>query len=214
MDTDITFNKACLPQRTIYDERYTVGQYDHRSAVHVLTAEREALSGAVDRALKSNQNAETVNLFDFGYGTGRVTNGLARNYSLDYAATGKSLRVVAYDVSAVGLRKAQQTLCAGGFMPDGPSAWKHDNTHGYIAGSVSKNEAGLSVSVVFIHGCESENPAVMGELALEATGGAPYLVTTSWYSGLGHVPGESLRREYFAQLSGLTSSRGEMVLSV
>ena len=41
-----------------------------------------------------------------------------------------------------------------------------------------------------------------------------YLLTTSWYSGLGHIPGESLRREYFRQLGKLTSRRGEMVMSM
>lgn len=214
MGAEDTLNNAYLPQRAIYDERYAAGQYDRRSAIHALTAEREALTGAVDRALKSGQDAETVNLFDFGYGTGRVTNELACNYLPDYTAAGKSLRIAAYDVSAVGLRKACEALCADGFVPDGPPIWEHDNTRGYIAGNVSKTEAGLSVSVVFVHGCEGEPPTAMCELALRASGGDSYLVTTSWYSGLGHVPGESLRREYFTQLSALTSPQGEMVLSV
>jgi hypothetical protein len=214
MSTDSILSKAYLAQRVIYDKRYTAGRYDHRSAIHVLTAEREALAEAVGRALKSDQSAGTVNLFDFGYGTGRVTNELIRNYLFDYAAAGKNLRVVAYDVSAVGLQKASEALCADGFIPDGPQVWKHDSTRGYIVGGVTKSEAGLSVSVVFAHGCEHESPAVMRELALEASDGHPYLITTSWYSGLGHVPGESLRREYFTELGALTSSLGEMVLSV
>jgi hypothetical protein len=203
-----------LPQRIIYDARYAATQYDHRSAIHVLTAEREALAEAVTCALKSSQNAETINLFDFGYGTGRVTNELARSYPLHYAAAGRNLRVVAYDVSSVGLRKAYDALCIDGFAPDGRATWQQDKASGYIAGCVSKREAGISVSVVFVHGCEDQPPTLMSELAQEASDGGPYLVTTSWYSGLSHVPGQSLRHEYFIQLGELTSPLGEMVLSV
>jgi Methyltransferase domain len=212
MDTGA--NATHLPQRTIYDRRYTAGQYDRRSAIRVLTAEREALAEAVDRALKSNQDAGTVNLFDFGYGTGRVTNELTRSYPHDYAAAGKSLRIVAYDVSSVGLRKAQEALCAAGFAPEGSLVWWQDDAGGYISGSVRKEEAGLAVSVVFVHGCEDQSPEVMRQLALRASDGEPYLITTSWYSGLGHIPGQNLRREYFRQLGELTSPSGEMVLSV
>jgi len=214
MDAGATFDSTHLPQRAIYDKRYAAGQYDHRSPVHVLTAEREALAEAVDRALKSNQDAQIINLFDFGYGTGRVTNELARSYLLDYAAAGKSLRIVAYDVSSVGLRKAQEALCAAGFTPDGRLSWQQDDAGGYISGSVRKEEAGLAVSVVFVHGCEDQPPEVMHQLALRASDGEPYLVTTSWYSGLGHIPGQSLRGEYFRHLGAVTSLTGEMVLSV
>lgn len=215
MGTDIILNNTHLPQRTIYDERYTTGQYDHRSAIRVLTAEREALAEAVDRALRSNEAAKTVNLFDFGYGTGRVTNELARRFLPDHpVAKGKSLRIVAYDVSSVGLRKAQQALCAVGFTSDGTLTWQQDNASGYIAGSVRREEAGLAVTVVFVHGCEEQSPDVMCKLALEASDGQPYSVTTSWYSGLGHISGQSLRSEYFRQLGELTSPSGEMVLSM
>jgi hypothetical protein len=214
MDTGAIFKNAHLSQRAIYDKRYTVGQYDHRSAIHVLTAEREALAEAVDRALKSNQSAGTVNLFDFGYGTGRVTNELARNYLLDHSAAGRNLRIVAYDVSSVGLRQAQEALCADGFALDGSMTWNEGDAGGYISGSVRKEEAGLAVSVVFVHGREDQSPEVMTQLALRASEGERYLVTTSWYSGLGHVPGQNLRNEYFRQLSALTAPLGEMVLSV
>lgn len=207
-------NSRHLRQRAIYDRRYTVGEYDRRSAIHVLTAEQEALTEAVDRALKSNQDAGTVNLFDFGYGTGRVTNELARSYLHDYAVAGKSLRIVAYDISSVGLRKAQEALCDVGFAPDDRLVWRQDDVGGYISGSVRKEHAGLAVSVVFVHGCEDQSPEVMRKLALMASDGEPYLVTTSWYSGLGHIPGQDLRREYFRQLGALTSPSGEMVLSV
>jgi len=68
--------------------------------------------------------------------------------------------------------------------------------------------------VVFIHGHEDQHPSVMRRLARTASEGEKYLLTTSWYSGLGHIPGESLRREYFRQLGKLTSWRGEMVMSM
>ena len=55
---------------------------------------------------------------------------------------------------------------------------------------------------------------MMRRLALRASNGEKYLLTTSWYSGLGHIPGESLRREYFRQLGKLTFGRGEMVIAM
>ena len=54
MVTALTFRNAYVSQRAIYDERYGVGRYDRRSAVHVLTAERQALRHAANRTLKSN----------------------------------------------------------------------------------------------------------------------------------------------------------------
>jgi hypothetical protein len=201
-------------QRSIYDERYEAGLYDRRSAIHVLTAEREALAEALNRTLESNQDARRVTLFDFGYGTGRVTNELIKNYQRDYAESRKDLRVVAYDVSSVGLQKAQEALCSTGFTPDGQLQWEPDNTCGYVAGSVSKEETDVTVSVVFVHGNESESPEFMHQLALKASDGDRYLLTTSWYSGLGHVPSEKLRREYFRQLGALTSPTGEIVFSM
>lgn len=214
MTIEPVVNNAYLPQRTVYDKRYSAGFYDLRSAIHVLTAERDALAEALNRTLQSNQDAKLVTLFDFGYGTGRVTNELIKNYARDYTAPRKDLRVVAYDVSSVGLRKAQEALCSAGFTPDGRLEWEPNNTGGYIAGSVYKEEADVSVSVVFIHGDETAPPEFMHQLALKASDGDPYLLTTSWYSGLGHVPGEKLRREYFRQLGALTSPTGEIVLSV
>lgn len=202
-------------QREIYDKRYTAGHYDNRSAIHVLTAEREALAGALDRALKSNPGVEVINVFDFGYGSGRVTNGLACSFPLDYAAAGKNLRIVAFDVSPVGLRKAREALCALGFSPEDDQEWQEDEVGGHILGRVQKtDDAGLTVSVVFVHGREDQDPGLMYELALKASANEPYLVTTSWYSGLGHIPGRGRRHEYFRQLGALTSPRGEIVLSV
>lgn len=214
MVTELTFKNAYASQRSIYDERYLVGHYDHRSAVRVLTAERDALSEAMDRALKSNRTVRRINLFDFGYGTGRVTNEFIGSYVHNYAAAKKDLRVVAYDVSSAGLKKAKEALCSSGFKAVGPMFWMPDRTAGYIAGRISKIEAGITMTVVFVHGHEGKDPDVMRRLALRASGREKYLLTTSWYSGLGHIPGEGLRHEYFHQLGRLTSRHGEMVISV
>jgi hypothetical protein len=214
MNTEPRFKNAYVSQRAIYDERYQVGHYDRRSQVHVLTAEREALRSAVDRAVASNPRARTISLFDFGYGTGRVTNEFIGCYVDRYADSSRDLRVAAYDVSSSGLMKAEETLRSRGFAPDEPINWKPDDTVGYIAGRVSKTMAGVTMTVVFVHGHEGQPPEVMHRLALNANGGQKYLLTTSWYSGLGHIPGDRLRREYFRQLARLTARRGEMVISV
>jgi hypothetical protein len=205
---------AYVSQRSIYDQRYEAGHYDQRSAVRVLTAEREALRHAVDRALRSNRRTRRINLFDFGYGTGRVTNEFLGSYASQYAVSAKDLQVVAYDVSSAGLMKAKEALCSDGFALDEPMTWAPDSTAGYIAGRVSRTEAGVTITVVFVHGQEDEHPRVMRKLALTANDGEKYHLTTSWYSGLGHIPDESLRRAYFRQLGKLTSRRGEMVMSM
>lgn len=210
----LTFMNAYVSQRSIYDQRYEAGHYDQRSAVRVLTAEREALRQAMDRALRSNPKARRINLFDFGYGTGRVTNEFIGSYASQHSAPGKDLRVVAYDVSSAGLMKAKEALCSDGFALDGPIIWAPESTAGYIAGRVSKREADVTITVVFVHGHEDEHPSMMRRVALTASDGEKYLLATSWYSGLGHIPGESLRREYFRQLGKLTSRRGEMVISM
>jgi hypothetical protein len=205
---------AHVSQRSIYDQRYEAGHYDQRSAVRVLTAEREALRHAMDRALRSIRRARRINLFDFGYGTGRVTNEFLGSYSNRYAASGKDLRVVAYDVSSAGLVKAKEALCSEGFTADGSITWAPDEKTGYIAGSVSKTDAKITITVVFVHGHEDQHPSVIRRLALMASESEKYHLTTSWYSGLGHIPGEHLRREYFRHLGKLTSRRGEMVMSM
>ena len=210
MITEPTRDKAQLSQRAIYDERYKAGDYDRRSAVRVLTAEHEALSHAVKRALESNRAAVKISLFDFGYGTGRVTNEWIECCAQQALAGRNELRVVAYDVSSAGLQKAQEALCLAGYESVGPFVWAPRETAGYIAGSVRKD----STTVVFVHGCEDESPEDMRRLALRANDGDRYLLTTSWYSGLGHVPGRELRQEYFRQLAELTSPLGEIVLAV
>jgi hypothetical protein len=209
--TEPARNNANLSQRSIYDERYTVGLYDTRSAVPVLTAERAALSNAIGRALASHPHARRLSVFDFGYGTGRVINDWIEHHARTQLPS-HDLRVVAYDVSSVGLQRAHDKLRSVGYEPADPLPWEPEATQGYIAGAVSKREAGLSTTIVFVHGCEKQPPSVMRDLALAANDGDPYLLTTSWYSGLGHIPGDSLRREYFQQLSELTSPLGEIIL--
>jgi hypothetical protein len=205
-------NNMYLSQRSIYDERYSAGLYDHRSVVRVLTAEREALARAMQRALTSDSHAQRVSLFDFGYGTGRVINEWLEGDAYKQQALVTDLRVVAYDVSSVGLRKAAEVLRSTGYEPAGPLVWKPEAAQGYVAGAVARAEAGRRTTIVFVHGSESDSPAVMRELALGANDGDPYPLTTSWYSGLGHIPGDDLRREFFRQLSELTSVRGEIVI--
>jgi hypothetical protein len=69
-----------LSQRAIYDARYRAGGYDRRSAVRVLTAEAEALRQAARRVLDRICDLRELSLFDFGYGTGRVTNQFIDHY--------------------------------------------------------------------------------------------------------------------------------------
>ena len=211
MVTGSARNNANRSQRSIYDARYSVGLYDIRSSVPVLTAERTALRNAIARVLASHPHTGQISVFDFGYGTGRVTNDWIQRHARRQLPA-HDLRVVAYDVSSVGLRRALDRLQSDGYQPVGELRWEPEATQGYIAGAVSKWQDGLSTTVVFAHGCEDQPPSVMRDLALAANDGAPYLLTTSWYSGLGHVPGDGLRREYFRQLDRLTSPSGEIIL--
>jgi hypothetical protein len=168
MVTELRFNNAYASQREIYDERYQAGLYDRRSPVRVLAAERQALCRATSRAVASNPRAKTISLFDFGYGTGRVTNQFIESYAKQHASSGRDLRVVAYDVSSAGMMKACRTFCAKGFAPDKAMSWNPDATAGYIAGSVSKTMPRVTVTIVFVHGHEAQSPEVMRRLALEA----------------------------------------------
>lgn len=210
--TESACNSANLSQRSIYDERYSAGLYDDRS-VPVLTAERDALSNAMQRAVVTFPLTHRISLFDFGYGTGRVINDWIEGQARQYLRSAhQELRLIAYDVSSVGLRIAQERLRAVGYEPTRPVRWETGSAQGYIAGAVRKQQHDVSVTVVFVHGCEDEPPDVMRELALAANDGDHYLLTTCLYGSLGHVPGEDLRRDYFRQLSELTSPRGEIIL--
>ena len=177
----------------------------------MLTAERVALSNAIERALTSHPHTREFSIFDFGYGTGRVINDWIEDRERQHMPS-RDLRIVAYDVSSAGLRIAQDKLRSAGYEPAGALAWEPEADQGYVAGAVSRRAAGSSTTVVFVHGCEDQPPHVMRELALAANDGDRYLLTTSWYSGLGHIPGDNLRREYFRQLSELTSPHGEIIL--
>jgi hypothetical protein len=186
--TKLAHGGANLSQRSIYDERYSVGMYDRRSPVRVLTAERDALNRAMQRAAISHPYRQRISLFDFSHGSGRVINDWLEGQTRRHLEALHDLRVVAYDVSSVGLRKAQETLRATGYEPVGPLRWEPQAARGYIAGTVCKRESGRSTSVVFVHGCEGQPPEVMRQLALAANDEEPYMLTTSWRSGLGHIP--------------------------
>lgn len=55
MATKLARGSANLSQRSIYDEQYSAGLYEHRSVkVPVLTAERDALNKAMGRAAVSH----------------------------------------------------------------------------------------------------------------------------------------------------------------
>ncbi|GAA3456257.1 hypothetical protein [Dactylosporangium matsuzakiense] len=204
-----------VSQRKIYDERYAGSSYDTRSAVRVLPAETEALEAAAARAIATSDSAAAVSLLDFGYGTGRVTNEFALAFPARFGERARSLTVVAYDVSAVGLRKAAATLTAEhGFTPRRALRWHDDKDSGYIAGTLARSSRGVDVSVVFVHGHEREPVASVAGLLRDANARTPYLLTTSWYSGLGHVPGHDRRREYVRMLAAATADRGELLLAV
>jgi hypothetical protein len=168
----------------------------------------------MQRAVVTFPFAHRISLFDFGYGTGRVINDWIEGQARQYLQSAQQeLRLVAYDVSSVGLRIAQERLRAVGYEPMGqPVSWKSEAAQGYIAGRMRKRKAGVSITVVFVHGSEGESPGVMRELALAANDGDRYSLTTCLYGGLGHVPGDELRREYFRQVSDLTSPLGEIFL--
>jgi hypothetical protein len=202
-------------QRAIYDERYLAGGYDRRSAVHVLTAEMAALHSGVLRLFTGNAGMAEVSLTDFGYGTGRVTNDFILDYSHTYSKYQKNLRVIAYDISSIGLQKAAQTLrTEHGFKSSREFEWTPDSPHGYEAGSLERTDGDIKITVAFVHGCEDESPAAMRKLLIEVNLGRPSLITTSWYSGLGHVAGRAARDAFFAELGRLTDPGGEMLIAV
>ena len=123
MVTESARNNASMSQRSTYDERYSVGLCDIRSAVPVLTAERAALSNAIGHALTSHPHVRRINVFDFVYGTGRVINDWIERHARRQLPS-HDLRVVAYDVSSVGLRRAQGKLRSAGCEPAGSLTWE------------------------------------------------------------------------------------------
>ena len=202
-----------MNQRSIYDPRYSGDGYDGRSTVRVLTAEAVALRTAARRALNSLPEADTLSLFDFGYGTGRVTNEFAVDFPRHSGDSGPDLRVIAYDVSAVGLGKALLSLKDDhGFDVSPDLDFDMTAECGYVAGSATRTTGRTTVTVIFVHGNESENSDAVRDLILKTNAG-PVSMTTSWYSALSHIPGSARRAAFFRMLSEVTEPRGELLVA-
>ncbi|WP_305782529.1 class I SAM-dependent methyltransferase [Symbioplanes lichenis] len=202
-----------MEQRAIYDLRYCGDGYDARSAVRVLTAEAVALDRAVGRALSSLSGQGPVTLFDFGYGTGRVTNEFLVEFPRTFADAGRDLRVIAYDVSAQGLRKAARSLADDHGFHLGDLVFSDAAVEGYVAGSAGREDGGTRVSVTFVHGSEGEGSDAVQKLILRANDDVPVMVTTSWYSAIAHMPGAEVRASFFRMLSEVTDPRGELLVA-
>jgi SAM-dependent methyltransferase len=201
-------------QRDIYDERYLGSGYDERSAIRVLTAESVALREAVGRALESLSERNVLSVLDFAYGTGRVTNEFAVAYPTGSVEGCHDLRVVAYDVSAVGLKKAATALVKlHGFDVDAPFTFEPDAAEVYVAGSVARLTKGVTVTVVFVHGSEDASPDVVRKVLTAANDDESFAVTTSWYSGIAHIPTAARREEFFRMLGEVTDARGELLVA-
>ena len=202
-------------QRAIYDQRYAAGVYDNRSCVRVLTAEKVALEQAVTRTVAANVESSTISILDFGYGTGRVTNEFISSFPQSFSEPHRNLRVVGYDVSSTGLRRASEDLQKNqDFMVSRDYEWDSQAIDGYVAQILTKQVDDVELKVVLVHGSEADPPEKVRDLLITANGGTGYLTTTSWYSGLGHIVGESARSEFFAQLSDLTQPAGELVVAL
>jgi len=199
-------------QEAIYDERFAGDAYDDRSAVHVLTAEMSALQGAVDRAAVSLSNNPVLSILDWGYGTGRVTNEFMISYP-GLRGNKREVRVVAYDVSRVGLEKAMHNLRTQGFDEQGQIAHPKQVTKGYIAGSFRRVMKDTTITCCFVHGHEEDTPDMIKNLLTEANNGESFSVTSSWYSGIGHMPGAARRQSTFKLLGDLTHPQGEIVVT-
>jgi SAM-dependent methyltransferase len=203
-------------QRSIYDRRYSEDGYDNRSAVRVLRAEEQALRSAALRALRECTE-EWFTVLDFGYGTGRVTNDFIEGYPGLCQENGfrKNLRVIAYDVSSVGLEKAHQRLVdEQHFTTIHQLGIKTDHGSGYVMGSARKITDGIELHIIFVHADEEESAKGMTELVLRVNGNRPVDLTTSWYSGIGHITGHDRRESYFTALGRATHSRGELLVAV
>jgi len=201
-------------QREIYDERFRSDEYDSRSKVRVLTVEFDALKAAVARATSSIPEGP-VSLFDFGCGTGRVTNEFVDWYLTEGAAVGRDLHVFAYDVSSVGLARAAQRLqTTHGFRMTGESSWQEEADETYVAASLERVGPRARSRVVLIHATETGSAEHMRDFVVHQNGGARVLLTTSWYSGLGHIPGRSHRHAFVSAFGEMTDPRGEVLLAV
>jgi hypothetical protein len=201
-------------QRAIYDERYAGPGYDERSAVPVLTAEATALREAMRRALESVPAAGPVTVLDFAFGTGRVTNDFAKGYSDEFRSAGRGLRIVAYDVSSVGLEKAARSLVKQyDFTETETLKFDPAAENGYHAGTVGRIHEGVTVEVSFVHGSEADDARSVRAVIQAANDGAAFSMTTSWYSGLSHIPTAAGRASFFAMLNAVTDRRGELLVA-
>lgn len=203
-----------MNQRSIYDLRYSDGGYDVRSAVRVLTTEADALRSAALRAADSVGDAVTLAIFDFGYGTGRVTNEFALAFPADLGGRGLDLHVIAYDVSAAGLNKAALKLTKDhGFGIRRDLGFDTTADRGYVAGSIQRMIENATVTITFVHGNEAEDSNAVRDLIRRVQGGAGVSLTTSWYSALSHIPGSAARASFFRMLSDVTDPRGELLVA-
>ena len=124
------------------------------------------------------------------------------------------LRIIANDISAAGLRRASISLVEEHhFEVLRPLVFDRAAIAGYNAGSVMRRGNGGSVTVVFMHGNEHEDPKAVRCLVEEINEGRPVSITTSWYSGIAHIPTAARRADFFAMLADLTDARGEMLIA-
>jgi hypothetical protein len=205
--------RAVINQSKIYDQRYTEDGYDNRSAVRVLTSEQLALANAMNRAIISQPDKSVLSLLDYGYGTGRVTNEFILNPIALEGHKG-DLRVVAYDVSRVGLEKAISTLRQHGF--EGPKIKSLNKSHikRHVMGHLSRTTNGATTTCYFVLGHENDPLANVKRYLTEANFGEPFTLTSSWYSGIGHTPGREARLSIFRMLGEVTHPQGEVVITI
>lgn len=200
-----------LTEREIYDKRFEQSGYDNRSRVRVLTAEREAIEGAITRAVRSHPTRSELTICDFGFGNGRVTTESALTPP---QPLNRNLLVVAHDVASVGLMKAANNLIEHGFSRSTRFNVDRDASTGYIIGDVSRtNDDGGTTTFRFVHGNEHDSPEKTQQLITQASDGNP-LVTVSFYSGLEHIPGTTRRNEMFDALITATDPTGEFLITV
>jgi hypothetical protein len=164
--------------------------------------------------MKSRSESAELVLFDFGYGTGRVTNEFAVEFPQFSGDLGHRLHVIAYDVSAVGLRTAALSLTKRhGFDVYRDLNFNPAADHGYVAGSVRRMTGDTTVVVTFVHGNEREDGDSVRDLILKANDNRRVTVTTSWYSALSHIPGTVARAAFFRMFSEVTEPDGEILVA-
>jgi hypothetical protein len=206
---------AGLSQRAVYDARYEADGYDLRAGVRVLTAEMEALGAALARIVRQRGTCDRIGIFDFGYGTGRVTNEFLLRFLELQPTAANTLHVVAYDVSSEGLRKAADRLADDHYFEGlDDLCWDSASGSTYVVGTLTRKQSAGTLSITFIHGSETDSLDAMVKLAVVYNDGNLFDICTSWYSGIGHVPGETRRSEYFDAFDRLTAAQGEMVIAV